>query len=458
MPIPYAKILLSNNGGAPQAGPVTVAAGDVLQPSAESMAYWEDPPAVWRIMYWPEDWPGPGAGWTFNAETSAYEFIGNTNPPEIEITSTSGLFGKWLLMLEVMGGFLEGVEEPTLLDTIGWQLPSAVLGLTGIARWEEGQFDTVRGWVGEINKNFGRLDSIVDLLNTAVEQGTTLSSAKAMATTDIATLSGIPSSSDTDNITLAADDFIFLGPYQVNTAQRGLWKVASGAWTRAPVADTATKMAALLLQVLEGTGYERSLWQYTGSTTITLGVTSLTFDRLPGTAEYFDLAGATASNSANALVRRSAAGRIDIGSLRLPRDIGIHQALGTESGDKIVVGTTTVAELILQYATTLRIRGEVGGGGGTTSLLTLTPGASPTAETVLDLLTKFSLKSQGMPALRFDNNSAGAKLGFFGADPILRPDLTGDYLGFTGLDLATQIANCLCQLGILGNDMINPPF
>jgi len=166
---PQAKILLSKNGADPTEGPITVALGDTIQPIAETMAYWTDPPAVWRIKSWPEDWPGPGAGWTLNNDSKAWEFIGNETPPEIAITSTVGLFGKWILDLIVMGGVLDGVPDDSLIDSVGWKLPSAQLGLTGLALWENDHFDEDRLWPGEIHSDLEKIEEFAANLKTPGE-------------------------------------------------------------------------------------------------------------------------------------------------------------------------------------------------------------------------------------------------------------------------------------------------
>jgi hypothetical protein len=216
---PQANILLSVNGGDPTEGPVTVAPGDTIQPIAESMAYWSDPPAVWRIKSWPEDWPGPGVGWTFNEASEAYEFIGNETPPEISITSTTGLFGKWLLDLIVMGGVFEGVPDDSLICSIGWKLPSAELGLTGIALWENDQFDPVRLWPGEVTSQLKKVEVFA---------------ANVGAPSEASFVAGKQTTSETTNVTISTRKF---NPSGYNPNNRVITFLA---WLRATSGATAT--------------------------------------------------------------------------------------------------------------------------------------------------------------------------------------------------------------------------
>ena len=222
---PQAKILLQVNGADPVEGPVNVALGDVVQPIAESTAYWTDPPAVWRIKSWPATWPGPGVGWTLNEDSEAYEFIGNGTPPEITITSTSGLFGKWILDLVVMDGVLDGVPDPSLIDSVGWRLPSATLALGGIALWENDHFDAVRLYPGEITADLKKIEAFAATIGSVI--GTLSSHGEATF------VAGEQSTSETTPVTLTTRRF---NPAVYNATNR---TITFFAWLRATAGSTA---------------------------------------------------------------------------------------------------------------------------------------------------------------------------------------------------------------------------
>lgn len=200
---PYAKILLSKNGADPVEAPINVSLGDTIQPIPESTAYWTDPPAVWRLKAYPKDWPAP-AGWTYNDGSKAYEFVGNGTPPEIPITSTVGLFGKWILDLVVMGGVLEGVADPSLIHSVGWKLLSPKLGLSGIALWENNQFDSDRLWPGEATSEFQKIEQFAASLGAPSEAAFVAGKQQTSETTAVALTSRKfnPSLYNADNRTI----------------------------------------------------------------------------------------------------------------------------------------------------------------------------------------------------------------------------------------------------------------
>jgi phage-related tail fiber protein len=80
-------------------------------------------------------------------------------------------------------------------------------------------------------------------------------------------------------VTLAATDRVLLTA-QTDATQNGIYVVAVGAWTRAGDADTDAEVtSAMAVPVAEGDTANRALWLLTTPDAITLGTTSLTFQR-----------------------------------------------------------------------------------------------------------------------------------------------------------------------------------
>lgn len=164
---PYAKVLMSVNGGGQQTGGLTVSGGDEIQLSAESISGWQQ--ARWEIYGYPPDWPTP-TGWDVDSDTNAI-FSTDFTPDAITLEAAATRWGKWLVRLIVNGGFKNGVgpkynEAGQLLssDVIdtgddGWQVLSPTLGLTDVAFAEEGQFGSYREWVLGIQLSLRNIDA-----------------------------------------------------------------------------------------------------------------------------------------------------------------------------------------------------------------------------------------------------------------------------------------------------------
>lgn len=180
MPLAYAKLLISKNGGATQTGGVTAAAGNTIQLSGENPSYWTH--GQYEIYDWPPGWTAPG-GWTLQttSEGSKYVFysVGGAVPPLITIGTE---WGKWLCRLVVNDGMRNGVVDATLTDDkLTAFMALAPSGLHGIGTGEGGQF--AKSWAAEIDANFR-------LINIAILSGITVTGSFAVSGYDTVDHSG----------------------------------------------------------------------------------------------------------------------------------------------------------------------------------------------------------------------------------------------------------------------------
>lgn len=157
---PYARLLAAVNGGAPTAGGLTVAVGDVIQLSAESTVGWK------QQRY--EIYSGAGlfpltvpAGWSTDGTTGAFFYSTTATPPPFTIPAG---WGKLLLSLRVN----DGADDSALYDGAGTALlvlPGS--GLVDMCWGETTQFSTAEKWMAG-----WRAD--LRLINTSVAAGVSL--------------------------------------------------------------------------------------------------------------------------------------------------------------------------------------------------------------------------------------------------------------------------------------------
>lgn len=114
---------------------------------------------------------------------------------------------------------------------------------------------------------------------------------RAATTANIASLAG-GAPNTLDGVTLAANDRILVKD-QTTGSQNGLYVVttlgtgANGTWTRATDADGAGEIiAGMLVVVAEGTVNADTEWELTTNAPITIGTTSLAFQRFVSTADF----------------------------------------------------------------------------------------------------------------------------------------------------------------------------
>jgi hypothetical protein len=125
-----------------------------------------------------------------------------------------------------------------------------------------------------------------DLANKAyvdsVAQGLSFKQPALVRTTGNITLSGLQT---IDGVTVAAGDRVLVIA-QTSTPTNGIYIASSGAWSRAPDANTYNEYLAAYLFVLEGTLWAGSAWVCTNQPGGTLGTTPITFIQFSNNAIY----------------------------------------------------------------------------------------------------------------------------------------------------------------------------
>lgn len=144
-----------------------------------------------------------------------------------------------------------------------------------------------------------------DLVNATVGGLLYKRACRAVATANVATLSG---TTTLDDVALVADDRVLL-TNQTDTTENGPWVVMAGVWGRP---NPSELQASAAFPVSEGTTYADTLWYITTNDPILVGVTGLTVARAvltvvatqitdSGAAGRSVLQAATAANGRSAL-------------------------------------------------------------------------------------------------------------------------------------------------------------
>ncbi len=159
---PYAKLLVSVNGGANQDGGLTVEASDTIQLRAEDKTGWGSPATRWSIYSFPEGFAEP-TDWSTAADGSYY-YDGSADPP----TFTPDVTGKYMLRLLVLGGSLENcLDETTALCV------ETARGLRSIGYNESSQFGGAREqWIVDLRHDLKQLDATSALWTTLLNEDT----------------------------------------------------------------------------------------------------------------------------------------------------------------------------------------------------------------------------------------------------------------------------------------------
>jgi hypothetical protein len=162
---PYARLLVSVNGGPPQTGGIEVTYGNSIGLYAESTVGWGIPAAVWQITTYPPGWPVP-PGWSVDPVSNTYFIAANVSalPPFVLPASSTNLWGKWKLRLLVNGGGGALTDASTSLEIVSPH------GLHDLAPGEGSEFGDERSWIGPHQENLRLLDGAV-----GVAQGTVAS-------------------------------------------------------------------------------------------------------------------------------------------------------------------------------------------------------------------------------------------------------------------------------------------
>jgi hypothetical protein len=150
---------------------------------------------------------------------------------------------------------------------------------------------------------------------------------------------------------------------QTAPAENGLWVVnTGGAWTRPSNFTTNAAVQGCFCAVVKGTLRKGWIFQNTNTNTITVGSTSLTFDRVADRFDRADLATASATPGANILARFGASSELQaayfrgtaaiVGGSGLLRGTNVNQVLigardnaNSNNVDLFVWGVTAADEL-----------------------------------------------------------------------------------------------------------------
>lgn len=178
---PYAKLLVSINGGAPTSGGLQTTTGAVLQLSGESTVFWKQ--QRFEISDYPVGFACP-AGWSTDPTTGAYFYATSFNPPPV----TLGIWGKYMLRLVVNEGLSSGAVDPTLTDTsTALSIPSPNVGLLDMGFGEDLQYSAAKLWTGDAKKNLRQIDTYlaggVTALSNAVPAAVALVGGAGASTT-----------------------------------------------------------------------------------------------------------------------------------------------------------------------------------------------------------------------------------------------------------------------------------
>lgn len=170
---PYARLLLSIDGGAATAGGVEAAAEASVQLVYESTAGWPATPAPYaEIFEYPEGWtPDPIVGWVVTeveqpsgATASFWRYYGSTPPPAFAAPALA-TWGKIGLQLVVGGGRKAGVLSTDMVSGAAVLVRSAE-GLEGPGWRETTEFGDWRQWVASIQKDLRVISTALGAVST----------------------------------------------------------------------------------------------------------------------------------------------------------------------------------------------------------------------------------------------------------------------------------------------------
>lgn len=175
MTVPYAKILMSVNGGPFLPGARVVPAGATIALKGESTNGWNDG-CSWEIFSSPPNndgttWAGPAAsGWSYDATKQAWVST-DIQPSAFVLAGSSTVWGKWLLRLIVNRGIDPTTRQGPQTDPAGNLLPNGVIDISGgwevlspkaslvdVAPKEGQQFDAL-SYVRELQLTLRKIDA-----------------------------------------------------------------------------------------------------------------------------------------------------------------------------------------------------------------------------------------------------------------------------------------------------------
>lgn len=168
---PYAKVLMSINGGSLVSGGQDVPSGATIQLQRESGVDWRS--QQWEIYEYPDGFPCP-VGWT---NVGGVYVNSDPVPPSFAVSASATRWGKYLFRLTVNDGIDDGEyhgpthERPLVDQKSGVQTVSPNYGLRDVGFREEGQWDPIRLWIGELKRTLRIFDSVVGTVGSGVPGG-----------------------------------------------------------------------------------------------------------------------------------------------------------------------------------------------------------------------------------------------------------------------------------------------
>jgi hypothetical protein len=150
--VPYARLLVSVNGGAYQTGKISPAYGDSIQLVGEVTAGWEH--QIWEIVYYPDTWGTP-AGWTLDA-TTGFIYSTAVQPPAFTLPAST-LWGKWELRLRINDAITNDHAETRFTDFASGLSIESSHTLRDLGSYESNQYD--KDWARDHQHNLRALDS-----------------------------------------------------------------------------------------------------------------------------------------------------------------------------------------------------------------------------------------------------------------------------------------------------------
>ena len=166
---PYARLLVSLNGGAAAAGGIEAAASDDVDYVYESTIGWPSSPAPYLEIYEaPVGWsPVPSTGWIATAG-GGWKYYGTTPPPTIAAPDAAH-FGKVAAQLVVGGGLKDGALSTDMTSGATVLVRSASVGLESVAHRETTEFDEVRAWIGAVQRDLRLLETALAAVGALTE-------------------------------------------------------------------------------------------------------------------------------------------------------------------------------------------------------------------------------------------------------------------------------------------------
>ncbi len=165
---PYARLLLSIDGGAATAGGVEAAAEASVQLVYESTAGWPaTPPPYAEVFEAPPGWePDPIVGWV-ETDGPVWRYYGSTPPPAFAAPSLA-LWGKVKMQLVVGGGRKAGALSADMTSEATLLVRSAE-GLESVAHRETTEFDAIRAWIGAIQRDLRLVSTALGAVSALTE-------------------------------------------------------------------------------------------------------------------------------------------------------------------------------------------------------------------------------------------------------------------------------------------------